>query len=68
MTVTVFRREIPRGAVISDIDVLEAPATTPPEIPYPPAGHGLLGRRDECAVRSGARASPRRRSRRSHSP
>ena len=50
MTVTVFRREIPRGTVISDIDVLEAPATTPPEIPYPPAGHGLLGRRDECDV------------------
>jgi ABC-type transport system involved in cytochrome c biogenesis ATPase subunit len=22
----------------------------PPEIPYPPAGHGLLGRGDECGV------------------
>ncbi|HJZ07166.1 MAG TPA: ATP-binding protein, partial [Trebonia sp.] len=50
MTATVFRREIFRGSVISDIDVLEAAATAPPEIPYPPAGHGLLGRRDECAV------------------
>ena len=50
MTVTVFRREIPRGTVISDIDVLEVPATAPPEIPYPPAGHGLLGVRDECGV------------------
>ena len=41
MTATVFRREIFRGTVISDIDVLEAAATAPPEIPYPPAGHGL---------------------------
>jgi DNA-binding CsgD family transcriptional regulator len=49
MTATVFRREIPRGTVISDIDVLEA-AMPPPEIPYLPAGHGLLGRRDECGV------------------
>jgi DNA-binding CsgD family transcriptional regulator len=61
MTATVFRREIPRGTVISDIDVLEA-VMPPPEIPYPPAGHdlpgrpdplgrhGLLGRRDECGV------------------
>jgi len=61
MTATVFRREIPRGTVIGDIDVLEA-AMPPPEIPYPPAGHdllgrhdplgrhGLLGRRDECGV------------------
>ena len=50
MTATVFRREILRGTVISDIDVLEAAAMAPPEIPYPPAGHGLLGRRDECGV------------------
>jgi predicted ATPase len=49
MTATVFRREVPRGIVISDIDVLEA-AMPPPEIPSPPAGHGLLGRRDECDV------------------
>jgi len=51
MTATVFGREIPRGTVIGDIEVLEG--VTPPEIPYPPAGHevpGLLGRRDECAV------------------
>ena len=49
MTATVFRREILRGTVISDIDVPEA-AMPPPEIPYPPAGHGLLGRRDECGM------------------
>jgi DNA-binding CsgD family transcriptional regulator len=49
MTATVFRREIPRGTVISDIDVLEA-AMPPPEVPNPPAGQGLLGRRDECGV------------------
>jgi DNA-binding CsgD family transcriptional regulator len=50
MTATVFRREILRGTVIGDIDVLEATAMAPPEIPYPPAGHGLLGRGDECGV------------------
>ena len=66
MTATVFHREISRGTVISDIDVVEA-AMPPPEIPYPAAGHdplsrhgllgrhalgrhGLLGRRDECGV------------------
>jgi DNA-binding CsgD family transcriptional regulator len=49
MTATAFRREIPRGTVTSDFDVLEA-AMPPPGIRYPPAGHGLLGRRDECGV------------------
>src|ERR1700744_5653875 len=43
MTATVFHREIPRGTVISDIDVLEA-AMPPPEIPYPPARHDLVSR------------------------
>jgi DNA-binding CsgD family transcriptional regulator len=45
MTATVFRREIPRGTVISDIDMLEA-AMPPPEIPHPPAGHDPLSRPD----------------------
>lgn len=49
MTATAFRREIPRGTVISDVDVLET-AMPPPEIRYPPAEHALLGRRDECGA------------------
>src|SRR5215469_5224147 len=49
MTETISRREFPRGTLLNDVDVPEL-AMLPPEIPNPPAGPGLLGRRDAYGV------------------